>query len=159
MRHRSGIAGWTVLCLQLFFLPGCSFWAVRGPNPSAIAGGDCSTSVAAPVVDGVLAASFIGLGAAGAAAQSCSGTSSSASFGFGPCFLDFSAAEQQAGVGLIVIGVIEAAAATYGAIQVNACHQAKKGLETTAGHSAPTPAFRVGAHPDPWPLTGEGASR
>jgi len=120
-------------------------------------GGDCSTSAVAPVVDGVLAASFIGLGAAGTAAQSCSGTSSSASW-FGPCFLDFSGVEQQAGVGLIVIGVIEAAAATYGAIQVNACHQAKKSLETTGGHSVSTPAFSVGAHPDPWPLTGEGAS-
>jgi hypothetical protein len=117
-------------------------------------GGDCSTSLAAPVVDGVLAASFIGLGAAGAATQSCSGTSRSTSFGFGPCFLDFSGVEQGAGVGLIAIGVLEAAAATYGAVQVSACHQAKKALETPAGHPVPAPAFRVGAHPDPWPLSG-----
>ncbi|HET6980957.1 MAG TPA: hypothetical protein VFI53_02395 [Myxococcaceae bacterium] len=154
MRHRSRISSCFVLCLLLLGLPGCSFWAVRRPDRSVAGGGDCSTSAVAPVVDGVLAASFIGLGAAGAATKSCSGTSNGTAFGFGPCFLDFSGVEQGAGVGLIALGVLEAAAATYGAVQVSACHQAKKVLETPGGHPVPAPAFRVGAHPDPWPLSG-----
>jgi hypothetical protein len=149
MRQRSGSGGWIILFLQLLTLPGCSFWAVRGPNPSVPGGGDCSTSAVAPVVDGVLAASFIGLGAAGAAAQSCSGTNSSSSFGFGPCFLDFSGAEQEAGVGLIVIGVIEAAAATYGAVKITACHQAKKELVAPPmSRPVPAPSLHLGVPPE-----------
>jgi len=154
MRHRSRISSCIVLCLLLLGLPGCSFWAVRGPNRSVAGGGDCSTSVVAPVVDGILAASFIGLGAAGASTPSCNPNVGGRDTLFGPCFMDLSGVEQGAGVGLIAIGVLEAAAATYGAVQVSACHQAKKVLVTPGSRPVPAPAFRVGAHPDPWPLSG-----
>jgi hypothetical protein len=120
-------------------------------------GGNCSTSVAAPIVDGVLAASFVGLGVAGAAAPSCNRQARTTDF-FGPCFLDFSGAERAAGAGLIALGVLEAVAATYGAAKVNACHDAKKQLEAPA--SRPAPALQLGtdAGSDPSRVAGVSAA-
>jgi hypothetical protein len=140
MRSGLCVSRWLGLCIQLLCIPGCSFWAVRGPNASVSGGGDCSTSVVAPVVDSVLAASFVGIGVAGVAAPSCNAQASGAS-AFGSCFIDFSGAEHGAGAGLIALGVLEAVAATYGAAKVSACHQAKKELEAT---SRPAPALRIG---------------
>jgi hypothetical protein len=143
MRSRARVSTWFLLWIQLC-LPGCSFWAVRGPDRSVAGGGDCSTSVVAPVVDGVLAASFIGLGAAGAGTPSCDGSGRGSSTFFGPCFLDFSGAEQAAGGALIALGVVEAIAATYGAVKVSACHQAKNELEARAARPVPAPSLRLG---------------
>ena len=144
MRRRSGITGCIVLCLLLLGLPGCSFWAVRGPNPSVIGGGDCSTSPAAPIVDGVLGATFIGFGVAGASTPSCSGA----------CFLDLTPAVQGAGAGLIAAGVLEAAAATYGAVQTTQCRQAKTELlASPVSRPVPAPSLHLGAPPERAPST------
>ena len=98
---------------------GCSFWATRPPSASVQGGGGCTTSAAAPVVDGILGAGFLGVGVAGASAQSCRS-----------CFVDFSSAYQTTGAVAIGLGLVEAAAATYGGIQVAACREARKQLET-----------------------------
>ena len=138
MGSRWSVTRWMAVGVQLLCIPGCSFWAVRGPNASVAGGGDCSTSVVAPVIDGVFAASFIGVGVAGAAAPSCSREP-----GATGCFLDFSGAEHAAGGGLIALGVLEAAAAAYGAAKVSACHEAKK--QVAAVTSRPKAALAL--HP------------
>ena len=96
-----------MLCL-LLLCPGCSFWAVRGPAPEAPAGGDCTTSVAAPVVDGVLAAGTAGLGIA---ALGDSG--------------DFSGASHGAGAVLLAVAAVETIAAVYGGSKVGQCQRAR----------------------------------
>ena len=150
MRFRFRVSGWLAVCVQLLCIPGCSFWAVRGPDRSVRGGGDCSTSVVAPVVDGVLAASLIGLGVAGAATPSCNPQARSTGF-YGPCFLDFSGVEQAAGGGMIALGVLEAVAASYGAIRVSACNDAKKQLGPPISRSVAAPAFHLGTDPGPDP--------
>jgi len=135
MGSRVGMSRWVLLCLQLLCLPGCSFWAVRGPDRSVVGGGDCSTSAVAPVIDGILAASFFGVGVAGATTESCTGN----------CWLDFSGVEQGAGWGLMAVGLIEAAAATYGAVKISECHEAKKHLGLPPiSRPVPAPALRLG---------------
>jgi len=107
------------LVLSLLLLcPGCSFWAVRGPAPEEPGGGECTTSVAVPVIDGVLAAGLAGLGIAALADKkpSCSGAT-------GFC-LDFSGVETGAGAGLIALAALEAAAAVHGGVKVARCREA-----------------------------------
>jgi hypothetical protein len=122
---------------------GCSFWAVRGPDHNAARGGDCTSSVAAPVVDGVLAAAALTGGALAANAPSCQST--------GPwsCFLDLTPAEHGAGVALIGLGVLEAAAATYGGIKVAACHEMKARLAIPASQLRPAPGWSPGTNAAP----------
>jgi len=110
---------------------GCSFWAVRGP--SSTRDRDCTESVAAPVVDGVLAATALAGGVAGASTSSCSN-----------CFADLSSATRGAGAVLIGLGVLEAAAATYGGIKVAACREVKARLEIPASQLRPAPALTPG---------------
>jgi hypothetical protein len=139
MHHRSRISSCFVLCLLLLGVPGCSFWAVRGANPSVTGGGDCSTSPAAPIVDGVLAGTFVGFGVAGVNTAGCSGA----------CWLDMSGAAHGAGAGLIAVGVIEAAAATYGAVKISQCRQAKKELlAPPVSRPVPAPSLHLGTPPD-----------
>ena len=123
------------LCL-LLLVPGCSFWAVRGPER---VGSDCTSSVAAPVIDGVLAATAFTSGAVALNAPSCQQT--------GPwaCFMDLTPAEHGAGAVLIGVGVLEAAAATYGGIKVAACHEMKARMAIPASQLRPAPAWNVGA--------------
>jgi hypothetical protein len=116
--------------LPLLLLPGCSFWAVRGPDRSVRGGGNCTTSPAAPVLDGVIGAGFVGMGIAGAGSPSCSG-----------CWVDLSSAAHGAGAGLIALGVIEAAAATVGAIRAGACAEAKKELLTPPSRIEAAPSL------------------
>ncbi|HVP60393.1 MAG TPA: hypothetical protein VMT11_07535 [Myxococcaceae bacterium] len=110
---------------------GCSFWATRPPSRSELGGGGCTTSAAAPVVDGVLGAGFLGVGVAGASTQACQS-----------CWVDLSRGVQTAGVVAIGLGLVEAAAATYGSLQVAACREARKQLEMPVflGSAAPRPA-------------------
>ena len=109
-----------LLCL-LLLAPGCSFWAVRGPDRNVARGGDCTTSVAAPVVDGVFAAGLLGLGIAGVSDQKpdCSGWG---------C-LDFSSAAHGAGWGFIGLAVVETAAMAYGAVNVARCKDVRASVE------------------------------
>ncbi len=110
------------LVLSLLLLcPGCSLWAVRGPAPDLPGGGECTTSVAVPVIDGVLAAGLAGLGVA-ALAEGKPGCSS-ASWG---C-LDYSGAAQGAGAALIALAAVETAAAVYGGVKVARCREAHLG--------------------------------
>ena len=115
------------LCL-LVLAPGCSFWAVRGPERSVAGGGKCTTSVAAPVVDGVLAAGLLGLGIAGVndPKPDCSGWA---------C-LDFSSAAHGAGWGFIGLAVVETAAMAYGAVNVARCKDVKASVESPPTVSA-----------------------
>ncbi len=110
---------------------GCSFWATRSPSRDVSGGGGCTTSLAAPVVDGILGAGLIGAGVAGASSQACSS-----------CWVDMSRAAQTSGAVAITLGLVEAAAATYGGLQVAACREARKQLEMPVflGPSAPRPA-------------------
>jgi len=121
-RHRSLVA--VLLCSILPVLPGCSFWAVRGPNARVRGGGDCTTSVAAPVTDGIFAVGAIAGGAYAASRPPCDPRGPSNGF-FGPCFIDMTPAIHGAGGFLIGFAVLEAAAAIYGGTKVAACHEAK----------------------------------
>src|SRR5262249_5978503 len=91
--------GRSLFLLLLLLAPGCSFWAVRGPER---VGADCTSSVAAPVVDGVLAAAALTSGVLALNAPSCQPT--------GPwsCLLDLTGAEHGAGAVLLGVGVLEA---------------------------------------------------
>src|SRR5215813_11871062 len=123
-----------ILCL-LLLAPGCSFWAVRGPERM---GGDCTSSVAAPVVDGVLAATAFTSGVVALNAPSCQAT------GGWSCFMDLSGAAHGAGTVLIGVGVLEAAAATYGGIKVAACHEVKARMSIPASQLRPAPVWNSG---------------
>jgi hypothetical protein len=114
-----------LLCSALLVLPGCSFWAVRGPDSRVRGGGECTTSPVAPVVDGIFAAAALGTGIAAVGTQSCDPRAPS-SGSFGPCFIDLSGAAHGAGAGLMAVSVIEAVATTYGAVKVAACRKAKE---------------------------------
>jgi hypothetical protein len=128
-----------VFCLLVpFLLPGCSFWAVRGPDSSVRGGGNCTSSVAAPVVDGVIAAGFLGLGVSAAGTPSCTG-----------CWVDLSGTARGAGAGLIALAVLEAAAATYGGIKAGACREAKKELSMPVAQLEPASALQPGASEKP----------
>src|SRR5262249_16099698 len=111
-----------LLCL-LLLAPGCSFWAVRGPDRSVAGGGQCTTSVAAPVVDGILAAGLLGGGIAGV-----SQTKPNCSPGVFGC-VDFSGAAQEAWGAASAFGAVEAIAAVYGAMNVASCNDAKASVE------------------------------
>jgi hypothetical protein len=128
------------LCL-LLLAPGCSFWAVRGPERAP--GGDCTSSVAAPVVDGLLAAAAFTGGALAVSAPACKST--------GPwsCFMDLTPEEHGAGAVLIGLGVLEAAAATYGGIKVAACHEVKARLAIPASQLRPAPVWTSGTNGSP----------
>lgn len=125
----------SLLLSLLLLVPGCSFWAVRGPDRSAAQGGNCTSSVAAPVIDGVLAAGAFTGGVLAASAPSCPG-----------CFLDFTPAEHGSGAVLIGLGVLEAAAATYGGIRVAACHEVKARLAIPPGQLRPAPVWSPGTN-------------
>lgn len=100
------------LCLLL--VPGCSFWAVRGADPLVTGGGDCTTSVAVPVLDGVLAAGLVGLGTASMAAGAKEDP-----WGFNKMYQGMAA-------GLLVLGVAETVSTIVGAKKVSSCHDARK---------------------------------
>ena len=125
------------LFLLLLFCPACSLWAVRGPDRSVPGGGDCTTSPAAPVIDGVLGGGLLALGAA-AASSSKGGGGDWGSVGAGMA--------QGASAGAIILGVAQAAVATYGGIQVAACREAKTKLAIPASQLRPAPAW--GKAPD-----------
>ena len=122
MSRHSPVA--VLLCSVLLVLPGCSFWAVRGPDLRVRGGGDCTTSVAAPVVDGIFAAGAIAGGAYAVNTPPCDPRGPSSGF-FGPCFFDMTPAVHGAGRFLIGLAVLEAVASTYGGFKVAACHEAK----------------------------------
>jgi len=113
-----------LLSSTLLVFPGCSFWAVRGPDSRVRGGGDCTTSVAAPVTDGIFAAGAIAGGAYAVSQSPCDPRARTSSL-LGPCFLDLTPAIHQGGAILIGFAVLEAAAATYGGLKVAACHEAK----------------------------------
>jgi hypothetical protein len=95
----------------------------------------------APIVDGILAASFVGVGVAGATTPTCAQN----------CWLDFSGIEQGAGWGLIAVGVIEATAAAYGAVKIRECHEAKKHLDAPPiSRPVPAPALHLGTQSASW---------
>src|SRR5262244_4022728 len=115
-------------------LSGCSFWAVRGPG-SQIGGRDCTTSLVAPVVDGVFAAGAVAGGVSAAGTPPCN---SNVPFG---CILNLPPAMHEAAGVLIGLAVLEAAAATYGGIQVAACRDAKARVAIPASSVKPAPGF------------------
>jgi len=84
-------------------------------------GGDCTTSAAVPVLDGVLAAGFVGLGTASMAAGAKEDP-----WGFNKMY-------QGVAAGLLVLGVAETVGAIVGAKKVSSCHDARK-------HAAPAGA-------------------
>jgi hypothetical protein len=127
-----------LIALVLVLGPGCSFWAVRGPDWSKPAGGDCTTSAVAPVVDGILAAGFVGVGVA--ALSEKSGCGGSSSF----CF-DYSSISQGAGAAFIALGAIETAAMLYGSVKAAECGRARKELGLpVAARVQPAPALSLG---------------
>jgi hypothetical protein len=84
--------------LSVVASPGCSLIFTRGPQPEVHPAPECTASVAAPVVDTVLATAsvtLLGLGV-GAASTSCTG-------GSGP-YPDFCGSVQQGGWGAVVVG-------------------------------------------------------
>ena len=120
------------LAVVLILSPACSFWAVRGPDHS-LGGGNCTTSVAAPVVDGVLAAGFVGLGVAGLSDRGCTGQAW--------CF-DFTGVSHGVGAGSLAVAAVETAAVVYGSVKIQQCREAKKELIMPAavpGQPAPGP--------------------
>lgn len=118
------------LCL-LLLCPGCSFWAVRGPSPDLPGGGECTTSAAVPVVDGVLAAGLAGLGIA-ALAEGKPDCSSSTWF----CW-DLSPAAHGAGAVLIALAAVETAASVSGGVKVAKCREAQVVWKRPAVEAAP----------------------
>lgn len=94
--------------------------------------------MAAPVVDGVLAAGAFTGGVLSASAPACTS-----------CFLDFTPAEHRAGAVLIGLGVLEAAAATYGGIKVAACHEVKAKLAIPPSQLRPAPVWSPGTNASP----------
>lgn len=118
------------LCL-LLLCPGCSFWAVRGPSPDLRGGGECTTSAAVPVIDGVLAAGLAGLGIA-ALSEETPPCSPSAWF----CW-DLSGAAHGAGIGLIALAALETAAAIQGGVKVGQCNETRSAATRPVVQAAP----------------------
>jgi hypothetical protein len=116
---------------------------VRGPDRSAKDGGDCTTTVIAPVVDGLFAATALGTGVAASIKPPCDPSRPSSGF-FGPCLLDFTPQEHAAGAGLIALSVLEATAATYGGLKVAACREAKQKMAIPPSELEAAPSLRLG---------------
>ena len=122
-----------LVSLCLLFGPGCSFWAVRGADPLVPGGGDCTTSAAIPVLDGVLAAGFVGLGTASIAAGAKQDP-----WGFNKMYQGMAA-------GLLVLGVAETVGTIVGAKRVSSCHDARKHAAPSGGTPVrPAPGLGLG---------------
>ena len=124
-----------LVSLVLLLAPGCSFWAVRGPTPGIEGGGNCPSSLAVPVIDSVLAAGMLGLGAVAMAEQkpTCH------SYDF--VCLDMSGVSHEAGVVLLGLAALETAAAVYGGVKAGQCQRAKAEAEWQLRPVRPAPAL------------------
>jgi hypothetical protein len=125
-----------LIAVLVLILPGCSLLAVR-PDRSARAVGDCRTPAVAPVIDGLLAPSEPIPGAPAAVRTPCDPTRPSSRF-TGPCFLDLAPSAPHPGR-TITLNVLEAAAATYGALKVTACKEARRKLAIPSTELAAAP--------------------
>jgi hypothetical protein len=103
--------------LSLSASPGCSFIFTKGPELEVHPPPECTTSVAAPVVDTVMVAASVALVIAGAATA---GSSCNSNTGFNFCGLN-----QTVGLGAIIAGavsgVVFTTSAAVGFNRTNAC--------------------------------------
>jgi hypothetical protein len=124
LRRGAGGRGPLGLALRLLFVallveagPGCSLILTKGPEPELHPPPECTTSVGAPVVDTVLAATSVALAIAGlaGASSSCSSTG-----GFNGCGIGKGTGEAL-GVAGAALGVLFAVSAGVGYGRTRAC--------------------------------------
>jgi hypothetical protein len=103
--------------LFLVASPGCSLILTKGPEPEVHPPPECTTSVAAPVTDTILAATSVALAIAGLAAASSSCPSTGQ---FGNCGLGQGSGEI-VGIGGAALGVLFGVSAGLGYARTSAC--------------------------------------
>jgi len=132
-RRRSCASLLLVACVAL---PGtgCSFWAVRAPASGARGGGDCTSSVAAPVIDAVLAAGLAATGALAVSQQKPNCRTDS-------LCVDLSGVSHEAGVVLLGLAAVESAAVISGGVKAGQCLRAKTEIEKSWGSVRPAPSL------------------
>ena len=113
---------------------GCSFWAVRGPTSGVRGGGDCTSSVAAPVVDAVLAAGLAATGALAVSQQKPTCRTDS-------ICVDYSGLSHEAGVVLLGLAAVESAAVISGGVKAGQCLRARTEVEKPWGSVRPAPSL------------------
>lgn len=135
MSGRRRSCAWLLL-VACVSLPGtgCSFWAVRGPASGLRGGGDCTSSVAAPVIDAVLAAGLAATGALAVSQQKPNCRTEA-------ICVDFSGVSHEAGVVLLGLAAVEGAAVISGGVKAGQCLRARAEVEKSWGSVRPAPSL------------------
>jgi hypothetical protein len=134
----------SLVALLVGATPGCSLVLTKGPEPELHPPPECTTSVAAPVTDTLLAATSVALAIAGLAgsSSSCSNTG-----GFNGCGIGKGTGEIL-GIAGAALGVLFAVSAGVGYGRTSAC-RASLGPDYVPPPTPPTPASESSL----WPPT------